>query len=142
MKTKRKEAVGGFCLKTARRSENAMRTLYYYVPPCPVCGSEVTGRYVTPPLVNRKYMMMESLKNGEIIKFRKKLPDKNMFCESCGFEWHEDVRPVWIEAEDKEGEIARRKTERRLLDYMRENNIDPDRKKFLGGMFSGLIDFF
>lgn len=119
-----------------------MKTTYYYVPPCPICGSEVTGRYVSKPWVNQKYMMMESLKNGEIIRFRKKVPDKNMFCEDCGFEWREDVRIVRIEQEDKDGEIARRGTEKKLVQYMKENNIDPDKKQFLGGMFSGLTNFF
>ena len=128
-----------------------MKTIYYYVPPCPVCGSEETGRYVQPPFVNRHYMMIESLKNGELIKFRKTKNrfsfftcqnQKNLFCTSCGFEWCEEPRTVWLDSDEKDGEISRRHTEQRLQEYMKNNNIDPDKKKFMGGMFSGLTNFF
>lgn len=119
-----------------------MKTRYYYVPPCPVCKSEVTGRYVPTPFGNKHYMIMESLRNGEIVRYAKKVPEKNVFCENCGFEWHEDIDMIFIEQEEKEGEIARRGTERKLKKYMEDHNINPDKKQFLGGMFSGLIHFF
>lgn len=64
-----------------------MRHLYYYIPPCPVCGSRRTGRYVRRPFSGAGYMMEKSLKAGELIRFRSKEPEKNAYCEKCGHEW-------------------------------------------------------
>lgn len=119
-----------------------MKTFYYYMPPCPKCGSECTGRYVSPPYVNKHYTMLESLKNGELVRYIKNVPVKNAYCEECGFEWKESPRLLRLSPEEKEEEIARRKTERKAEEYMQKNKIDPNKKPFLGGLFSGLTNFF
>lgn len=112
------------------------------MPPCPICGSEKTGRYVQQQYVKKHYIVLQSLKNGEIVKLKKKLPYKNAFCIDCNFEWREQPRLVLIDDDDKEMEKARRKTENMLTEYIRDNNIDMDKKPILNGMFSGLTDFF
>lgn len=66
--------------------------IYYYVPPCPRCGSRKTGRYVKTPYSGAGYMKEHSLKNGELIRFCLEEPIDNGFCASCGFEW-----PVRVE---------------------------------------------
>lgn len=85
---------------------------------------------------------MESLKNGEIVELTPTAPEKNAFCCTCGFRWKENPRLVRITPEEKEAEIARRGTEKLLHKYIEKNHIDLYKKPFLGGMFSGLIDFF
>ena len=68
--------------------KNLIRIPYYYVPPCPSCGSRITRRYVK---IHRdtemEYMNESSLKNGEIIAFLPEVPKNNFFCVECGFEW-------------------------------------------------------
>ena len=63
--------------------------IYYYVPPCPACGSRKTGRYVRKPLTagDMRFVETESLRNGELIRFASHVPDKNAYCEDCGHEW-------------------------------------------------------
>ena len=119
-----------------------MKSIYYYMPPCPRCGSEITGRYIQRPLVKADYMVLESLKNGEIVELRKKVPDKNAFCKSCGFEWREAPRVVWIDEDEKEYERAHRKTEKMMQEYIDAHHIDVYKKPILGGIFSGFTNFF
>lgn len=119
-----------------------MRQMYYYMPPCPRCKSEVTGRYLKTPFVKKDLMMIESLSNGEIIKFAKKIPEKNAFCCTCGFAWNEDPRLVRITPEEKEAEIYRRGTEALMNKYIEDNHVVLQKKHILGGIFAGLTDFF
>ena len=112
------------------------------MPPCPKCGSEITGRYVQKPIVKNDYMVLESFKNGEIIETKKRVPKKNAFCKECGFEWTEEARLVLIDEDEKDAEISRRKTEKLMQQYIEEHGIDLDKKPILGGLFSGLTNFF
>lgn len=119
-----------------------MKHIYYYMPPCPVCGSEITGRYVSTPYIKKDSMVIESLKKGEIVELKKRVPEKNAFCTSCGFQWKEEPRVVLINDDELDAEIARRKTELRLNDYIEQHHIDVDKKPLFGGIFSGLTNFF
>lgn len=125
-----------------KKEELTLKTLYYYMPPCPKCKSERTGRYLAQPYVNKHYTVIESLKNGELVQLKKTVPRNNAYCADCGFEWHEEPRLVRIEQEEKEDEIARRGTEKLLYEYYEKNHIDPDKKGILGGVFSGFTKFF
>ena len=118
-----------------------MRSFYYYVPPCPDCGSAATGRYVNPPLINKDYMIIESLQNGEIIRYKSKLKENRCFCTDCGFEWEESPRVVRITDEEKNGERKRRHTEKLLNEYYKEYGINSNRRKNFKGFFSGIINF-
>lgn len=68
--------------------------VYYYVPPCPVCGSRKTGRYVRQPLTtgDMLYVERESLRNGELVRFAVHIPEKNAYCDDCGHEWECRIR--------------------------------------------------
>ena len=68
--------------------------IYYYVPPCPVCGSRKTGRYVRQPLTtgDMLYVERESLRNGELVRFAVHIPEKNAYCDECGYEWGCSIR--------------------------------------------------
>lgn len=84
------------------------RYLYYYVPPCPQCGSRKTGRYVRTPLTGSGYMKEESLKNGELIRFEAEEPVNNGFCVSCGHEWPVHVETkFWSYARIHEEQLVR-----------------------------------
>ena len=68
--------------------------IYYYVPPCPACGSRKTGRYVRQPLTagDMRFVEVESLRSGELIRFAPRIPEKNVYCEDCGHEWACSIR--------------------------------------------------
>lgn len=115
-----------------------IRHLYYYVPPCPKCGSRITGRYVKQPhnQGDAEYMQRESLKHGELIRFVPSEPIKNCYCEECGHEWGHTVRSYFITKERMEEEIEARDT--RSL-YMEFNEKYPRKKKSFFGRIFGLL---
>lgn len=85
-----------------------MKQIYYYVPPCPVCGSRRTGRYLRTPFMDHDYTYLDSLKNGELVRFSDQIPDDNCYCADCGHRWHKVINPVFISTDQKEEEkIAR-----------------------------------
>lgn len=114
-----------------------MKKTYYYVSPCPECGSRKTGRYVMPPVLYKDYMMLESLRHGEIIKYRNPEPLKNAFCLECSHEWIEHIVPRRITADEMADEIRERDTDTLLEAYMEKRGIDPNKKPLFGSLFSG-----
>ena len=66
---------------------------YYYVPPCPECGSPVTGHYVRQPFTASyiRYVKEDSLRHGELVRTVPHVPEKNAYCEACGYEWTQDI---------------------------------------------------
>ena len=65
---------------------------YYMVPPCPVCQSPVTGRYVRLSRDNvTEWQMDEALAAGELIQPISEMSPRNCFCVNCGYEWIGDV---------------------------------------------------
>ena len=103
--------------------------IYYYVPPCPECGSHITGRYVRRPLTKAdiRYVKNESLSHGEIIRMADKVPVVNAFCETCGHEWPEHVFarivPGWMVEEEK----TKRGTRARYAEFQTK---EPRRRPF------------
>ena len=110
-----------------------MKQLYYMIYPCPVCGSRRTGRVVRRPLSGADYMMHESLKNGEIIRFAQKEPVANAFCLDCGHVWPQTAVAVWLTADEVESEKAARGTETMLEDFLAAH---PKKKGFFGRISS------
>ena len=112
-------------------------TLYYYVSPCPNCGSRITGRYVRKPhsALDERYIKEQSYSHGEIIRFAKSVPIENAFCTECGHEWPEHIYgklwPVWKVEEEK----IVRGTKQMYEDY---NNQNPKKKHF----YSKFTGFF
>ena len=88
-----------------------MRHFYYYVPPCPKCGSRKTGRYMRMPFTGSGYTKEDSLKNGEWVRFAKEEPINNCFCMTCGMQWPGKVRLKWWPFERIQEEIKARETE-------------------------------
>ena len=64
---------------------------YYYVPPCPKCGSKMTGRFVFPVLMQKQQMLLDAYANGELVAFYDRLKNENAFCAACGYEWNAKI---------------------------------------------------
>lgn len=80
-------------LKKWLNKDNLIRKPYYYVPPCPCCGSRLTGRFVKEHRVTEHdWMLKETLKNGELIKALPVLPEyETAFCVNCEYTWRAQV---------------------------------------------------
>lgn len=93
---------------------------YYYVQRCPNCKSRVTGRYILKRKwhnqIDMDYMELNSLKNGELIKFLDDDFINNCYCEDCGCEWHYDVVGRLISKDRFIEECQVRGTKERLKD--------------------------
>lgn len=128
----------GFFVKTAGRIVSLIRqrpTLYYYVPPCPECGSRITGRYVRQPFTSNyiRYVKDESLKHGELVRLVPSVPFDNAFCETCGHEWPENVYARIMPACDVEEEKRLRGTAGRYAEFQEKNpKKRPIWRKFTG----------
>lgn len=89
--------------------------LYYYVPPCPLCGSPVTGRYVKLHRdVDTEWQINESLRHGELIKALNEVPIRNCFCINCGYEWNYDAKAIFI----SQNELNEEKKKRHTIDIL------------------------
>ena len=115
--------------------------LYYYIPPCPVCGSNRTGRYVKRPILHSekdlRYLIEESLSHGELIRICEKEPIENAYCEECGHEWPEHVYARLWDTERIEEQKKLRGTAKKYAKFQSEN---PRQKKTLIKKIIGLFD--
>lgn len=84
---------------------------YYYVPPCPECGSHMTGRYVKGyNSYEADWMINESLRKGELITLVPEIKEKNCYCTECDAEWYSDIKFMVINGLRLEKEIEDRHT--------------------------------
>lgn len=84
---------------------------YYYIPPCPSCGSPVTGRYVKLHReTDTEWQINESLRHGELIQALNEVPLRNCFCVNCGYEWNEDAKLQFLSQEKINEEKKKRLT--------------------------------
>lgn len=91
-----------------------IRKPYYFVPPCPHCGSPITGRYLRMWLY-RAEIIEDALKQGELVKpVCNKSQHRHAFCIDCGHEWVEDVPLGWLTL----NEIKHQKAIRHTDDYL------------------------
>ena len=105
-----------------------MNKFYYYVEPCPRCKSRKTGRYVRQPITGSGYMMEESLKAGELIRFLSFEPEKNGFCVTCGHEWHTRAKlKFWPKEKIREEQIVRG-TDQEYARFLQQNSGDKKAK--------------
>ena len=114
-----------------------IRFPYYYVPPCPKCGSMETGRIVKQPGSHADYTMMASLKNGEIIMFDPSpSPTDNLFCLHCGNVWTGEVTLRMLSKSQISYEAKKRGTLDLLQEFKKANGLDvPRRHSVVDGWF-------
>lgn len=103
-----------------------MHRFYYYVDPCPKCGSRKTGRYVKQPITGSGYMLEESLKAGELIRFLSFVPEKNGFCATCGHEWHTMAKLKFWPTDKIRDEMIARGTEQEYQRLLQNGKGKPD----------------
>lgn len=103
--------------------------IYYYVPPCPKCGSRVTGHYIASRRDNdQDWVILEALKHGEIAQLSYEVPTNNCFCLDCGFEWGEDVSASFKTSNYVKEQRAIRHTDELLRSYREE--MGPKKRGF------------
>lgn len=109
---------------------------YYFVPPCPVCNSAMTGRYVPMHRDNDiEWIINDSLKNGELVKPVNKISEQNCFCVVCQSEWYSDVHMELMSLDFIEKEKEKRHTAEILEDRMSEEK----KSKGLIGLFINFV---
>ena len=89
---------------------------YYYVSPCPNCGSTMTGRIVK----NRRdadidWAIVTALRNGEIVVPVDDPGKENACCLECDHIWCEPIELTFITSEERKRQKSLRNT-RSLLD--------------------------
>ena len=112
--------------------------IYYYVPPCPECGSRKTGRYMRQPLTagDMRYVEKESLRNGELVRFAWRVPVKNAYCEECGCEWESTISASMVTRERIMEEQAVRGSAAKYAAFLEER---PGKRKSVLGKIFGLL---
>ena len=123
--------------------KNHIRLPYYFVPPCPVCGSERTGRYVKfHSTVSDEYTTKMSLKNGELTQFTDRIdPEKTFFCVDCGAEWSEYAGVRWLSINEINEEKKKRATDSLLNNFIANEKEEKkkDKKTGISGLIRGFI---
>lgn len=124
-----------------KKLRGIIRLPYYFVPACPVCGSERTGRYVKfRSEFDDRNASKTTLKNGELIAFTNKVDtEANFFCLDCGCEWSEysPVKLLSLEEIDKE---KKKRCTNEMLDALIESEQEEKAKK-KKGIFSSIRGF-
>ena len=108
-----------------------IRMPYYYVPPCPYCGSVRTGRFVEYRRDTQdQYTEKMSLKNGELIQFVAKIdPEASFFCADCGTTWSEYAPMKWFTMEEIEEEKKKRGTAAYYTETIEEEKDERKHRK-------------
>lgn len=115
-----------------------IRVPYYYVPPCPSCGSRATGRYLKSHRApDDEYIADASLKNGEVVILRPEVPGNNAFCLTCGCEWPEYVEARFMTLEKIDEEKAARST-KEIMAHEKEEKKGMKKKR---GVFHTVTRF-
>ena len=100
---------------------------YYYVSPCPVCKSRMTGRYIRLWRdTEAQWQINESLRNGELVRPVAELLPRNCFCADCDYEWWENVELQFFSLEQIDEEKKARLT-REILNERINEQRDFDR---------------
>lgn len=101
---------------------------YKYVPPCPMCGSCETGRFIKPSSSQEidEKILCEALAGGELVEITPVHDKKiNAFCMTCNFEWRAYIEDKWLT--DDEIEIERKKRNTNL--YLRSRRNEQIRRR-------------
>ncbi len=123
--------------------EKIIRVPYYYVPPCPICGGWMTGRYIKMHRnVENEWAVKEALKNGELVKPVMHLPDdRDCICYICNISFDGPSKLKFISLRERNEERQRRNTDTILESIRGQTFSEPPKKKLFGlvGRFVGKI---
>ena len=82
--------------------------MYYYVPPCPHCGSAVTGRLLYGMMGDAAYIEENSLRHGELALVLDEPSTDNAYCEACGHTWRAEIPIRHLSRKEVEEEKKKR----------------------------------
>lgn len=99
-----------------------MRHLYYYVRPCPKCGSHRTGHYMRNSVFGSTYSITSSLQHGEWVRLADGDPINNCFCLDCGYEWPDIVETRFLDDDALQKEKQERGTLSAWVEVQRQEN--------------------
>lgn len=97
--------------------------IYYYVPPCPECGSKATGRFLSVRERDQTWALREALKNGELAQIAPSNAALNLFCIDCGHEWAGEVKMTF----KMPASIAQERVDRHTDEILR--SLDEENRK-------------
>ena len=114
---------------------------YYYVPVCPVCGSQMTGRFILDHRTNDiNYIINDALKHGELVRPVGEIPEhKNAFCVECDNEWLADIKFMFISKNQLSEEKRERNTYEILKERIEEQEAIDSQKSRLARHITGFI---
>ena len=100
---------------------------YYYVPPCPDCGSSVTGRFIIGAENNtNEWILHESLRNGEMATIIPVALSGNCFCVDCDVIFKAKIEQKMLSL----SEIERQKRLRRTNEmYVSLKRIEKEKQR-------------
>lgn len=89
-----------------------LKTRYHYVPPCPRCNSQKTGRFIYMATTNNIDKIISSrMLKGELVKIIPGITEsqyENAYCEECGCEWHANIDILLLDQENISKEMSKR----------------------------------
>lgn len=117
---------------------NKIKIPYHNVPPCPQCGSFVTGEFIKTKWNDDKaWLVDDSLRRGEIVNPVVEMSENNCFCVECGHTWKGSIKVESYSLAQIEEEKKKRHTAVFLADNIQEKK--ENRKKGLSGLFINFI---
>ena len=101
---------------------NRLKKPYYYVPPCPNCGSFITGRFVKARNdYDADWLIDESLRHGEIVSPVPDVLSENCFCCDCNATFTGIVKMQWLSL----NELDEQKLKRDIYEIWQERVLNP-----------------
>lgn len=115
---------------------------YYYVPPCPRCGSHITGKFVRMRGTHdTDWMITEALRNGELIAPVPEILEDTAYCVECDHTWNAQISMQMLTQEEIQQQKVLRMTNQILA--ARYSQIKEEEKKknrgFIIGSFAKFI---
>lgn len=113
-----------------KKATDGIKRNYNYVPPCPCCGSVMTGRYVKQHKFpkDNAWILEESFKNGEIVALVPEIGEDTAFCFQCGYRWPARIQNVWLSRTEVNHERKIRNTDE-IFESITDDGSDKKKKK-------------
>lgn len=109
---------------------SSVKKPYYYVPPCPVCGSRQTGHFILQHReTEQDWAIMDALRAGELVVPVEESVLETAVCFRCQHVWVADNRWLMLTLSEIENEKRERGTKELLEEYRSEIKNNEAAKK-------------
>ena len=116
---------------------NKLKKPYYYVPPCPNCGSLITGRFVKARNdYDADWLIDESLRHGEIVSPVPDVLSENCFCCDCNQTFTGIVKMQWMSLD----ELDEQKLKRDIYEIWQERISSQEQEKSRDSAFKKIVN--